>query len=598
MFSCVKTENANHKGGVNMSNHYRWGLHHDESAVLPVKEEEKSKSNGISPSSFHKLCNNEQLTAILHLAAHNEVVQKRVTFTSGVKRQRDEYYDITKYRVFPLQELAFDFLNEMKKDYYSKKIKEGGDESSTLWSMEPRIFAVETACGKRRYIVGNMGRFMQHYWRETDPIARHYYELIPEGTPCRMYFDLEFNKDANPIITSDVSEVLMSEFIAELCNEYQMIHNICLSRSCIVDLDSSTTNKFSRHLIIHSPNGEIFADSLSVGLFVKRFVGRLAEEQSTGELENRHSTLAKYLFVNKKRIVEPDIMAEADKDVAPRNYGNNHKELTCFVDLGVYTRNRLFRLLGSTKFGHSPSAALRIAEANTFKFPAGFDNNKFYFPSGTTSKAATPLKSFSCAGRHVENDREKDYKAFCASFDWEIHARALALTLVVPIEASRAKSLVLTEVCDGGHDTVKLKDTFSSGRDKLPSRICHGASPILSLDNFILQQSTRGGIQGKIRAWSMEGAHFITYQMSDNRWCENINRAHKSNNIIWNVDLKSNCYWQTCHDPECRAMKSRGILQHLPSEVAADVSDYLVDLELADIDVDEFIHKAKKNGLP
>ena len=574
-----------------MSN--RWGLHHNESAV-PV--EKKSKSNGISPSSFHnKLCNNEQLAAILHSAAHNEVEQNRVKFTSGVKRRRNEYYDVTEYKVFPLQELAFDFLNEMKKDNYSKKMKLAeccGDESSALWSMEPRIFAVETACGKRRYIVGNMGRFMQNYWRETDPIARHYYELIPEGTPCRMYFDLEFNKDANPMITSDISEVLMTEFIDELCNEYQMIHNICLSRSCIVDLDSSTTNKFSRHLIIHSPNREIFADSLSAGLFVKRFVGRLAEEQSTGELENRHSTLAKYLFVNKKRIVEPYTMAEADKDVAPRNYGINHKELTCFVDLGVYTRNRLFRLLGSTKFGHSPSAALRIADANMFEFPAGFDNNRFYFSSGATAKAATNPNLFSCAGS--ENDREKDYKAFCASFDWDMHACALALTLVVPIEPSRAKSLVLTEVCDGGHDTVKLKDTFSSGRDKLPCRMCYGASPILSLDNFILQQSTRGGNQGKIRAWSMEGAHFITYQMSDNRWCENINRAHKSNNIIWNVDLKCYTFWQSCHDPECRAMKSRGIIQHLPSEVAADVSDYLVDLELADIDVDEFIQSTLK----
>jgi hypothetical protein len=30
--------------------------------------------------------------------------------------------------------------------------------------------------------------------------------------------------------------------------------------------------------------------------------------------------------------------------------------------------------------------------------------------------------------------------------------------------------------------------------------------------------------------------------------------------------------------------------------VAADVSDYLVDLELADIDVDEFIHE--KYGVP
>lgn len=121
----------------------RWGLHHDGSSI---KEEEKSKSNGISPSSFHKLCKNEQLTAILHSAAHNELEQKRVKFTSGVKRQRDEYYDVTEYRVFPLQELAFDFLNEMKKDNYSKKMKLAkcccGDESSALWSMEPRIFAV------------------------------------------------------------------------------------------------------------------------------------------------------------------------------------------------------------------------------------------------------------------------------------------------------------------------------------------------------------------------------------------------------------------------------------------------------------------------
>lgn len=110
---------------------------------------------------------------------------------------------------------------------------------------------------------------MQHYWRETDPTARHNYELIPEGTPCQMYFDLEFNKDANPMITINVSEVLITELIAELCNEYQMIHGIFLCKSCIVDLDSFTANKFSRHLIIHSPNGEIFADSLSAGLFVR-----------------------------------------------------------------------------------------------------------------------------------------------------------------------------------------------------------------------------------------------------------------------------------------------------------------------------------------
>ena len=71
-----------------------------------------------------------------------------------------------------------------------------------------------------------------------------------------------------------------------------------------------------------------------------------------------------------------------------------------------YTRNRLFRLLGSNKFGKPadagkkrlandsycdakqqtqpidllPPSALRIAEANEFPFPNGFGNAKFYLP--------------------------------------------------------------------------------------------------------------------------------------------------------------------------------------------------------------------------
>lgn len=58
-----------------------------------------------------------------------------------------------------------------------------------LWSMEPRIFAMETAMkGKRRYVSCHLGRFMDHYWRECNPHNRHYYELIHEDWPCRLYF--------------------------------------------------------------------------------------------------------------------------------------------------------------------------------------------------------------------------------------------------------------------------------------------------------------------------------------------------------------------------------------------------------------------------
>ena len=93
------------------------------------------------------------------------------------------------------------------------------------------------------------------------------------------------------------------------------------------------------------------------------------------------------------------------------------KRDTCFVDLGVYTRNRLFRILGSTKFGKTSSAALRISMTNEFPFPEGFDNTKFYH----IEKKA-----------NVKNADKRDIEAFSKSLSWDAHAEALAATLVVP----------------------------------------------------------------------------------------------------------------------------------------------------------------------
>jgi hypothetical protein len=622
----------------------RWRCDRESKRSAPVMKTKKAKSNGIDPSSFYNndnMCTDARLTAILHLAAHNEAIWKRCEYSSIQKLQRDAYREVTKFKIFPLQDLAFEFFAEMKKerrqlnededivekdkkdvfdDHHGqllnnngkrRKLEKGWDDDkdymkaklisifhtdkTEVWSMEPRIFAMETSLGKRKYIVGNMGRFLQHYWRETDPISRHFYELIPEGTPCRLYFDLEFAKEINKI-THDESEMLMTDFIDELCSEFQSTYDISLSRSYIVDLDSSTEKKFSRHLIVHLPNGQLFADAISAGLFVKRFVGRLAEELSSGALEERRAILAKHLFVNKRahksdvHVLKSGYSAEFVTDASQKKF--DHKESMCFVDLGVYSRNRLFRLMGSTKFGHDSSAALRIANANMFPFPPGFDNTTFYLPLRAKTASSTGL-SFS-EGRHSQHSRDRDYEAFCASLDWEMHARALASTLVVPTDNSKNNAPILMRPENDSQDDVKPKDSFIVRRHKLPYRTSYGASPIQTLDNFIVQNlSMRGGIQGKIRAWSFDGAQFISYHMSDNRWCENIGRAHKSNNVIWNVNLKCRTYWQTCYDIECRGY--RGTTNYLPAELANDVSDYLVDQELAAIDIDQIIREAK-NG--
>ena len=208
--------------------------------------------------------------------------------------------------------------------------------------------------------------------------------------------DLEFNKKANPNLSPSITEDLLIELFDELNQEFQTMYNISIQRSCMVDLDSSTPKKFSRHWILHLPNGELFSDAREAGVFVKVLVSRLEREQESGGIQSRgHKLLADNLFVNAE-----DSTDENQK--LTRFIGKSHAApfslvpfwlyifqiRMCIInyfglvplDLGVYTRNRIFRIIGSTKSGKPADAALRIADANEFPFPAGFDNAKFYLP--------------------------------------------------------------------------------------------------------------------------------------------------------------------------------------------------------------------------
>lgn len=50
------------------------------------------------------------------------------------------------------------------------------------------------------------------------------------------------------------------------------------------------------------------------------------------------------------------------------------------------------------------------------------------------------------------------------------------------------------------------------------------------------------------------------------RYCENIGRWHKSNNIYWIVDLNKKKMYQKCHDEDCSGFLSTP--KNLPEEIA------------------------------
>ncbi|KAK9787246.1 hypothetical protein WJX73_007781 [Symbiochloris irregularis] len=200
------------------------------------------------------------------------------------------------YRVFPLQQPAFQWIAEQP-------------DAGIL-----RLFSEETgAKGKRVFIVTTHAEFWRRY-QTVVPLHRHFYEVICEGAPCHLYFDLEYQKEHNQ---GTDGQALVDHLLEMTSTQLQEQFGLALDRERLVELDSSTPSKFSRHLIVPVP-GAAFANNAHVGAFVACLLGRDQQSESGPRL-----TLSK----------------------------DGQGETACFVDVSVYSRNRAFRLYLSSKLG-------------------------------------------------------------------------------------------------------------------------------------------------------------------------------------------------------------------------------------------------------
>ena len=205
------------------------------------------------------------------------------------------------------------------------------------------------------------------------PSLRHVYEIIREGYPCRLYFDLEFPKNENPNVDGDNLTCRWIELILWKLYEY---FGLCLGFDSVVDLESSTDKKFSRHItFIIRENANILAEKVSF-------------DGSHQKSESQNDEKRELLFLNNIEVgkfvfsVVSDMLQQSENDVEEVHDHTHHNKATeidtcasCpefkdfwllkdgkpifFADLGVYTRNRAFRLFSSSKYGKK--AALTIA---------------------------------------------------------------------------------------------------------------------------------------------------------------------------------------------------------------------------------------------
>ncbi|XP_061439828.1 DNA-directed primase/polymerase protein isoform X4 [Rhineura floridana] len=327
------------------------------------------------------------------------------------------------------------------------------------------VFALEknTENKQRFYLVTTYTELWFYYSKHCETSLMHCYEVIPEEAVCKLYFDLEFYIPAN-----------------QGADGNQMVADLIECCKATIDLPSLFENQTVTKDVSQS--------------------WKLSSQKAleNGQLQWKENPDLSFLIVTGKQ---------------------GAKQL--FVDLGVYTKNRNFRLYKSSKAGSS--VVLDIAEDNRF-VPKPVKNScieEQYFLSSLICdvRFSDSLKILSC-----DNPKE-----------------------------TREKSMNL----DG--------NVSKSCPDPIGGYHC---SPYPEIDNFVLSLVSKDGVQGEIRRWSYFSLEqLLVYDISKYRWCRNIDRAHKSNNIMIVIDLKSENWYQKCHDPICRAENFKSECFPLPAEI-------------------------------
>ncbi|KAF3335584.1 DNA-directed primase/polymerase protein [Carex littledalei] len=401
-----------------------------------------------------------------------------------LKRQNDLIRSKEVWATFPRQEEAIRFCNTHAEAY--------------VFSYQDHF------TGQRRFLVSTHDEFWRRY-QNMDPKLRHHYEVIQEGLPCHLYFDLEFEKEVNTNKKEDdMVDILLSVVFDLLLEKYSMQGN----EDWVIELDSSTNRKFSRHLIIRIPK-IAFKDNLHVGAFVSEVCSRISGMREVEPKLNQ-------LFIKKESGIANDI---------------DH----LFLDSAVYSRNRCFRLSYSSKAGKS-----------AFLVPTG------RFRCRNLSEKEVFMDSLICK---IDGDCEKllickldlDFKKTLC-FDSEVG-------IVMIVQERSSNNIVL--------------DAF---RNHFNGSCVYGKSPFPAIDSFIESIASIGNVSGKIRCWYwFSDYNLMIYSMLKSRYCERIGREHKSNHVMFIVDFQKGGYYQKCYDPDCRGCY-KSPLRPLPWDIIPDLT--------------------------
>lgn len=411
-------------------------------------------------------------------------------------------------------------LNCLKGPSQTWKIFKKQNDALTCAKMRKNglmTFAFQQSTGDRLFLVAHPQVFWHYDCRR---IMKHRctYEIIPEYSVSKLYFDLEYEIAYNQ---NCIGNEMVETFIRVISYYIKKVFGIECNRKHVLDLDSTTNVKFSRHLIFQLPMA-VFRNNFHIGNFVKYVCNEIKSSCNVTDIPAN----------NDIRPCANNILSKCElvTNVSSLIVSDRNGRLKLFCDEAVYTKNRHFRLFQSTKYGQN--APLLISTQNMF-YPSGGDSNvdETIFLNSLVTFVAT------------ESDANFRILEFCTTPASNNQTRYIATP---------------NEVVSNSVQPI--------------------SSPYPFVDNFVQKLVSPGHIW---RSAFFTTSDVIVYDIVGNRYCGNIGREHRSNNVKYIVDIKECCYYQKCHDPDCFKYRSRTI--KLPPELCfllEDDSDFTEDYNL------------------
>ncbi|KAJ1609804.1 hypothetical protein OIY81_1243 [Cryptosporidium canis] len=399
------------------------------------------------------------------------------------------------------------------------------------------IFAEESASsGSRSYIVSSY-ESIWHYISSLCDYQRHIYEVILLDQPCWLYFDIEYNRNKYHLNDQNI----LKDFTKHLIKWIYSAFGCLIEKNDIIYLCSSNIDKFSYHIIVKKIDtnkrfSTLFKNNLYMKSFIRLFISYLDESN---------------ILISKL---------------------DNFK-LQSIIDTGVYTKNRCFRMLYSSKYGKN--SIFQVDEENTDFVLTDIPPIKLFRSMITFLNIRNTLKSSFISKKYITEQLCLDLDKFGLQEIQCIHEPSFFLHQVKEENKYIPKHL------------VKVIEYVVLFWNKLSEELGNHTRHILcnldenKLADFCMKKISLDFVEQpsiKIKTYIGTVSYFkeseiITISLTKlNKLCFNVEREHISNGIKLVVDFNKKRFYQKCFDPDCIHFKSRSFV------IPKSLIDYSFDI--------------------